>query len=155
MPIAYIDISFFSHATEDEDKVIEAAKHLLPKAQASNIVFDRSSLRGHHGNPITFFETKIREKDMIKAVVENLSSKLGVLDKETLLREINLHMEKAFISGLTSKRLFKDGLNWASQTLSEFACALRRAGLKTLCRFAEKSGCFHDQICGFAPLRSF
>jgi len=94
MPIAYIDISFFAHATEDEDKVIEAARHLLPTAQGDNIVFDRSSLLGHHGNPITLFETKIREKDMIKAVVENLSSKLGVLDKETLLREINLHMEK-------------------------------------------------------------
>jgi len=94
MPIAYVDISFFAHATEDEEKVIEAARQLLPMDQAEDIVFDRSSLRGHHGNPITLFETKIREKDVVKAFVENLSSKLGVLDKETLLREINLHVEK-------------------------------------------------------------
>jgi len=94
VPIAYIDISFSAHATEDEDKVIAAARHLLPTAHAESIVFDRGGLRGHHGNPIILFETKIKEKDMVKAVVENLSLNLGVLDKETLLREINLHVEK-------------------------------------------------------------
>jgi len=94
MPIAYVDISFFAHATENEDKAIEAARHLLPSAHVESIVFDRSGLRGHHGNPITLFEAKIKEKDVVKAVAENLSSNLSVLDKETLLREINLHVEK-------------------------------------------------------------
>jgi len=92
--ITYVDISFFAHATEDENKVIEAVRHLLPTPQVENMVFNRSNLRGHHGNPITLFEARIQEKDTVKAVVENLSSKLGVLDKETLLAEINLHMEK-------------------------------------------------------------
>jgi len=94
IPIAYIDISFFAHATEDEDKVIEAARRLLPATLAERIDFERNSLRGHYGNPITLFETKIKEKDMVRAVLENFSSNLGVLDKETLLREINLHVEK-------------------------------------------------------------
>ena len=94
MPIAYVDVSFFAHATEDEAKAIEATRNLLPTSQLENIVFDRSNLRGHHGNPITLFETKIKEKDIVKAVAENLSSNLGALDKETLLREINLHVEK-------------------------------------------------------------
>lgn len=94
MPIAYVDVSFFAHATEDEAKVIEATRHLLPASQLENIVFNRNNLRGHHGNPITLFETKIKEKDVVKALAENLSSNLGVLDKETLLREINLHVEK-------------------------------------------------------------
>jgi RNA binding exosome subunit len=94
MPIAYVDVSFFAHATEDEAKVIEATRHLLPASQLENIVFNRSNLRGHHGNLITLFETKIKEKDVVKAVVETLSCNLGVLDKETLLREINLHVEK-------------------------------------------------------------
>jgi len=94
MPIAYVDISFFAHATEDEDKVIQAVRHLLPTAQVENIIFHRSGLRGHHGNPITLFQTKIREREMVTSVVENLSSKFDVLDKETLLREINMHVEK-------------------------------------------------------------
>ena len=94
MPIAYVDVSFFAHATEDEAKAIEATRNLLPTSQLENIVFNRSNLRGHHGNPITLFETKIKEKDIVKAVAENLASNLGALDKETLLREINLHVEK-------------------------------------------------------------
>jgi RNA binding exosome subunit len=94
MPIAFIDISFFAHATEDENKVIEAVRHLLPKAQADNIVFHKSGLRGHYGNPIALFEAKIKEKDVLEAFMENLASNLGVLDKETLLREISLHVEK-------------------------------------------------------------
>jgi RNA binding exosome subunit len=94
MPIAYVDVSFFAHATEDEAKAIEATRNLLPTSQLENIVFNRSNLRGHHGNPITLFETKIEEKDIVKTVAENLSSNLGALDKETLLREINLHVEK-------------------------------------------------------------
>jgi RNA binding exosome subunit len=94
MPIAYVDVSFFAHATEDEAKAIEATRNLLPTSQLENIVFNRSNLRGHHGNPITLFETKIKEKDIVKAVAENFASNLGALDKETLLREINLHVEK-------------------------------------------------------------
>jgi RNA binding exosome subunit len=67
---------------------------LFPTSEFENIVFNRNNLRGHHGNPITLFETKIKEKNIVKAVVDNLALSLGVLDKETLLREINLHVEK-------------------------------------------------------------
>jgi len=93
-PIAYVDISLFAHATEDENRVVEAAKRVLPTSQAESIVFERSSLRGHHGNPITFFEAKIENKDIARAVVENLASNLSELDKDTLQREISLHVEK-------------------------------------------------------------
>ena len=92
--IAYIDISLFAHATEDEKKVLEAAKLFLPTAYAQNIAFDRSSVRGHHGNPIVLFESKIKEKEIVRGIVENLSSNLSALDKETLSSEINLHVER-------------------------------------------------------------
>jgi len=94
VPITCVDISFFAHATEDENKVIEAVRHLLPTAQVENIVFNKSSLRGHYGNPITLFETRIKEKERVRAIVENLSSGLSPLDKERLLREVELHVEK-------------------------------------------------------------
>lgn len=94
MPIAFVEISFFAHATEDENKVLEAVRHLLPTEQVENIVFKRSNLRGHHGNPITLFEAKTQEKEIVRAVVENLSSGLSSLDKESLLREVELHVEK-------------------------------------------------------------
>jgi len=94
IPVAFVEISFFAHATEDENKVIEAVRHLLPTVQVENIVFKRSSLRGHHGNPIAFFEAKTKEKEIMRAVLENLSSGLSPLDKESLLREVELHVEK-------------------------------------------------------------
>jgi len=94
IPIAYIDIRFFAHATEDLDKVIEAVQHVLPSDHMEDIVFKKSNLRGHYGNPITFFEAKIKNKEIIRALVENLSSHLSELDKEKLSREIHLHVEK-------------------------------------------------------------
>ncbi len=94
LPIAYVDISLFAHATEDEGKVLDAVRHLLPSPQVEEVIFKKSNLRGHHGNPIVLFESKIKDKGIVKAVVENLAWNLSVLDKETLLNEIELHMEK-------------------------------------------------------------
>ena len=92
--VAYVDIRFFAHATEDADKVIEAVQNVLPSGHTEDIVFNKRNLRGHYGNPITFFEAKIKNKEAIRALVENLSSHLSELDKETLHREIHLHVEK-------------------------------------------------------------
>lgn len=94
LPIAYVDIGFFAHATEDEGKVLDAVKRLLPASHIENIVFERSRLRGHHGNPIVLFESKIKDKNIVKAVADNLASNLSALDKEMLLNEIGLHLEK-------------------------------------------------------------
>ena len=93
-PIAYIDIRFFAHATEDLDKVVKAAQNVLPSNHMEDIAFNKSNLRGHYGNPITLFEAKIKNKETIRALVDNLSSHLSESDKETLSREINLHVEK-------------------------------------------------------------
>lgn len=94
LPIAYVDIGFFAHATEDEAKVLGAVKHLLPLDHAEDVVFQKSRLWGHHGNPIVLFEAKIKEKAVLMTVVENLALNLGVLDKEALLNEIDKHLEK-------------------------------------------------------------
>lgn len=94
IPIAYVDIRFFAHATEDLGKVVEAVQHVLPSDHIEEIAFNKSNLRGHYGNPIILFEAKIKNKETIRALVENLSSNLSELDKETLSREINLHVEK-------------------------------------------------------------
>jgi len=92
--IAYVDIRLFAHATEDLDKVVEAVQHVLQSDQMEGVVFSRKYLRGHYGNPITLFEAKIKNKETIKALVDNLSSHLSELDKETLRKEIHLHVEK-------------------------------------------------------------
>jgi RNA binding exosome subunit len=94
LPIAYVDIRFFAHATEDLKKVVEAVQNILPSENIEEITFSRSNLEGHYGNPITLFETKIKDKETVKALVENLSSHLSSLDKEKLGREIDRYVEK-------------------------------------------------------------
>ena len=92
--IAYIDIRFFAHATEDLNRVVKAVETILPTDYLDDIVFKRKNLRGHYGNPITLFEARIKRREMVKAFVESLSTGLSGLDKETLLSEIGLHVEK-------------------------------------------------------------
>jgi len=94
MPLAYVDIRFFAHATEDLNRVVKAAETILPTDHLDNIVFRRKNLRGHHGNPITLFEAKIKSREIIKAFIENLSTSLSELDKETLMSEIGSRVEK-------------------------------------------------------------
>lgn len=94
LPIAYIDIRFCAHATEDLDKVMEAVYNVLPSDQSEEITFKRSNCEGHYGNPITFFETRIKDKEIVRAIVENLSANLNSLDKAELNRTIHRCVEK-------------------------------------------------------------
>lgn len=94
LPIAYVDIRFCAHATEDPDKVMKAVYNIFPEEQTEELTFNRSNIEGHYGNPITFFETRIKNKEAIKALVQNLSANLGSLDKAELGRTIDRCVEK-------------------------------------------------------------
>ncbi len=94
VPVTHIDLRVFAHATEDEEKVLSAVRNMLPPQTIESIAFKKSNLSGHHGNPITLFEAKIKEKDQIKAFLEKLASSLSILDKEVLGNEIEQHIER-------------------------------------------------------------
>jgi RNA-binding protein len=93
--IAEIDIRVSSHATEDEEKVQTAVKNLLPVETAESIVFEKTSLEGHHGNPIILISAKVTDKKTLPKALENFGSKLSSLDKETLQKDLPLHLEKS------------------------------------------------------------
>ncbi len=114
-PIAYIDIRAFAHATEDINRVLNAVRNILPTEHLDAIAFKTSNLSGHHGNPITLIETRIKDKNIADAVLRKLSIGLSVLDKEILNNEIMQHMEK----GNLYLRLDKQ-----SAYLNEFKLAL-------------------------------
>ena len=92
--IGYVDIRVFAHATEDSEKVLTAVRNLLPTEIAETALFEKSSLTGHYGNPITLFTTKLEDKKLLPALLDKIGSGLNVLDKETLDRDIKLHLEK-------------------------------------------------------------
>jgi len=94
IPIAYIDIRVFAHATEDSEKVLTAVRNVLPTELTDKVIFKKTNLKGHYGNPITLFKTKIKEKNEAGKVFEKLASSLSNLDKELLCNEIKQHLDR-------------------------------------------------------------
>ena len=84
----------FAHATEDPEKVLTAVRNTLPKELSENAAFQKTSLTGHHGNPIILFKAKLTDKQALPAVLEKIANSLSALDKEALNSEMKLHLEK-------------------------------------------------------------
>jgi len=93
-PIGYADIRVFAHATEDTEKVQTAVRNLIPTKLEETLVFEKTNLAGHYGNPIILFAVKLTEKKMLPALLEKIGSGLSSLDKEMLCRDLKLHLEK-------------------------------------------------------------
>jgi len=94
IPVAFVEIRLFAHATEDLTKVTKAVKQIFPIDFIEEMEFKKTSLKGHYRNPIVLFETKLKAENVKNAFIDNLFSRIDVTDKEELLREINLHVEK-------------------------------------------------------------
>ena len=95
LPVAYVDVRFCAHATEDVEKVMKAVQTVLPVYnEEDEIGFNKNTVEGHYGNPITFFDARIKNKKVIKAVVENLAANLGSFENAELSRTLNRCFEK-------------------------------------------------------------
>ena len=94
LPIGYIEIRVFAHATEDTEKVLTAVRHTLPETVGESMVFEKTALTGHHGNPIVLFEAKLEDRQTLPSALQRIGSGLTALDKETLDSELKLHLEK-------------------------------------------------------------
>jgi len=92
--IDYVDLRVFAHATEDTEKVLKALHNLLPTGLLETIQFEKNSLTGHHGNSITFFTTHFTEKKLFSTLLEKIGQNLNAIDKEELITNFNLHIEK-------------------------------------------------------------
>ena len=90
-----LEISFFAHVTEDHEKVIRAAKNLLTVEVSRDIVFHQSQMKGYFGNPITIYRCKVQGEGKINAILGSISARLGEIEKEGLLREIDRHLDEA------------------------------------------------------------
>ncbi|MCJ7718697.1 hypothetical protein MUO69_02065 [Candidatus Bathyarchaeota archaeon] len=92
--LGYIDVRTTVHATEDTEKVLKAVFNTLPAELAQIVVFKKTSVTGHHGNPITVLEAKIKDKTALHRTFEKLASGLRPLDKELLSSQIQQHVEE-------------------------------------------------------------
>ena len=94
-PIAYIDIRTFAHATEDLEKVMLAIRNLLSEKLSESTIFQKNTLKGHHGNPIILVQTKLTDKKALPSVLKRIGSGLSSLDKDALQLTLKSHLEKS------------------------------------------------------------
>ena len=94
LPIAYIELRVFAHATEDQEKVQAAVRNLLPQELAETLLFQNTPLTGHYGNPITLLCAKLEDKKLLLMALQKIGEGLHSLDKEELSRDLKLHLEK-------------------------------------------------------------
>ena len=87
-----VEISAFSHATEDEDKVEKAMKNLLPE-QNRDLWLNRKTLKGYHGDPITIVTGKIRTKKGATGILRRVVQELASLDQQRLLDELEERLD--------------------------------------------------------------
>ena len=91
--LGYIDVRTTVHATEDAEKVLRAVYNTLPAELEQIVTFKKASLAGHHGNPITVLEARIKDKMFVQRAFEKLALGLRPLDKELLSSRIEQHVE--------------------------------------------------------------
>lgn len=140
VPITYIDVRAFTHATEDQEKVLKAIHNTLPAELIDKIIFKEKRLTGHHGNPIILFETKIK-KDAVNAVFEKLSSRLERLDKELLAYEIKRHLDRGNLYiRLDKQSAFLNELRIGSVDPIHLSIHFRKRSPEEIIKVCRKSG---------------
>ena len=88
-----VEISAFSNATEDEDKVEKAIKNLLPE-ENRELWLTRKTLKGYHGDPITIITGKIRTKKGATGVLRRVGQELSTLDQQRMLDELDERLDE-------------------------------------------------------------
>lgn len=141
VPIAYIDIRVFVHATEDVDKILSAVHNTLPTELVKNVVFNKTNLTGYYRNPIILFETRIKEKDAVKAVFEKLASGLSSLDKELLNSEIRQRLDKGNLYiRLDKQSAYLNELKLSSTDPIHFRIHFKKSNIEEIVNICKKFG---------------
>jgi RNA-binding protein len=141
-PIAYVDVRFCVHATEDEDSVLEAFHNVLPiENEEDAIEFTETATEGHYGNPIIFFESRIKNKNAIKILLDNLSAKLGSLNKTELRATLDRCFEKGSLFLRVDKQAaFQDKIRLASSDPIRLRIRFRKSKLEDVTQICQEIG---------------
>lgn len=89
-----VEISVFSYATEDEDKVERALRNMIPQG-VSNIKVNMRRLRGYYNDPITVMTASIRRRKEATETFRATMRALSTLDRYRLIEEIEERVDEA------------------------------------------------------------
>ncbi|QSG15294.1 RNA-binding protein [Halapricum desulfuricans] len=84
VPFHYIDLRAFCYATEDEKRVTEALRTLLPE----EFDIQRMENEGHHGDRIVVLSARVENADDMRVVLDQLGE-LPAEQRQRLLDELD------------------------------------------------------------------
>jgi len=116
VPLHYVDLRAFCYATEDENRVEQALRTLLPE----ETTVDRSVTEGHHGDRIVVFSARVERVDEIRHVLDALGE---ADDIDTVVDELDERVDDncAFFLTLDKQAAFRgevaigDGLTFRTK----------------------------------------
>jgi RNA binding exosome subunit len=95
-PFSAANVSTLAHATEDEKKVSEAIRFILPE----DVEVSSAKMKGHYGNPIFTYTASIDQRKLVRELWSRMTTRLSNGDLITLRRAVperldekcNLHL---------------------------------------------------------------
>ncbi len=86
----HIRLNTFVHATEDEDKVLEAIKTFIPDGiDDEDILFRVDETTGFFGNPIKVINVEIKRSKAVKMFLKHFKEILDENAKEYILKNLD------------------------------------------------------------------
>ncbi len=86
----HVRLTTFIHATEDEDKVLEAIGTLIPEeVDEEDVIFDIAETSGYFGNPIKVVNVEIKRSKAVRAFLSELRELLSEGDRRYLLENLD------------------------------------------------------------------
>ena len=147
IPIVYVDIRFYVHATENETKVIKAIKNIFPDYLFGNIKFEKELLEGHYGNSIVFFSTRIKDVKIINGLIVKITSFINSLEKKIKL-DIDRSVEKGSLYlRLDKQAAFEEKIKVVKSDPIHIRMRFRNNSFDDIADFAKKLGWIYETIC--------
>ncbi|ACJ15630.1 predicted exosome subunit, DUF54 family [Thermococcus onnurineus NA1] len=86
----HVRLTTFIHATEDEDKVLEAIGTFIPEEiDDDDVLFDIVETRGFFGNPIKVVNVEIKRSKAVRKFIDYFKELLSDRDKTYLLDHLD------------------------------------------------------------------
>ncbi len=92
--ITGVEISVFAHATEEEEKVEQALRNMIPD-EVEDVRIERRRLKGHYNDPITLIRATIKRKSEAMETFLTTMRALSTIDQYRLVEEVGERVDDA------------------------------------------------------------